>query len=133
MLCYRARIFRSMMHLLLMRLKLGQSFDALAGDVEIKLELETMTTLQDDHKWSAPPKRSRDLTKMAFPKTHHRAVVQDHHSGVTLVGLVSQVVSRLISTDRARHPMSVVASSILACVIGLRNQSNPFNTVTTIT
>ena len=46
-----------MMHLLLMRLKLGQSFDALAGDVEIKLELETMTTLQDDHKWSAPPKR----------------------------------------------------------------------------
>ena len=45
-----------MMHLLLMRLKLGQSFDALAGDVEIKLELETMTTLQDDHKWSAPPK-----------------------------------------------------------------------------
>ena len=55
--------------------------------------------------------------------------VQDHHSGVTLVGLVSQVVSRLISTDRARHPMSVVASSIVACVIGLRNQSNPLNTV----
>ena len=48
--------------------KLGQSFDALAGDVEIKLELETMTTLQDDHKWSAPPKRSRDLTKMAISK-----------------------------------------------------------------
>ena len=52
-----------------MRLKLGQSFDALAGDVEIKLELETMTTLQDDHKWSAPPMRSRDLTKMAVSKT----------------------------------------------------------------
>ena len=56
------------MHLLLMRLKLGQSLDALAGDVEIKLELETMTTLQDDHKWSAP----RDLTKMAISKNHHR-------------------------------------------------------------
>ena len=133
MLCYRARIFRSMMHRLLMRLKLGQSFDALAGDVEIKLELETMTTLQDDHKWSAPPKRSRDLTKMAISKTHHRAVLQDHHSGVTLVGLVSQVLSRLISTDRARHPMSVVASSIVACVIGLRNQSNPLNTVQSAT
>ena len=61
-----------MMHILLMRLKLGQSFDALAGDVEIKLELETMTTLQDDHKWSAPPKRSRDPTMMAIYKNHHR-------------------------------------------------------------
>ena len=82
------------------------------------------------------PPRPRDqeiLPRWLFPKTHHRAVVQDHHSGVTLVGLVSQVVSRLISTDRARHPMSVVASSILACVIGLRNQSNPLNTVQSAT
>ena len=78
------------------------------------------------------PPRPRDqeiLPRWLFPKTHHRAVVQDHHSGVTLVGLLS----RLISTDRARHPMSVVASSILACVIGLRNQSNPLNTVQSAT
>ena len=68
-----------------------------------------------------------------FQKPPQRTVVQDHRCGVTLVGLVSQVVSRLISTDRARHPMSVVASSILACVIGLRNQSNPLNTVQSAT